>query len=226
MQGNRIAPGLLTLYCVVSALDITAVFAGWAGLEAVVKPLLMPVLLAYFLAALNGLEHPLATWVKRALIFSWIGDVFLLGSGEVFFGLGLLAFLAAQISYIRGFVPYATDGRLAGRPWLALPYVAAGLVLVGLLAADLGVLLVPVIVYATALVAMAVLANGVSPLTGAGGALFLISDSLIALTSLSDLLPDSAAMLIMPTYLVGQLLIVQGVLQLLGRRALRRTALA
>ena len=64
---------------------------------------------------------------------------------------------------------------------------------------------------------MAVLATGVSPTTAAGAVLFLISDSLIALTELSDRLPGGIADWIMPTYLVGQLLIVLGVLQNLSR---------
>jgi uncharacterized membrane protein YhhN len=76
-----------------------------------------------------------------------------------------------------------------------------------------------VTLYAAALVTMAVLAIGVSPATAAGAALFLVSDSLIALTGLSDLLPDAAGDAIMPTYVVGQLLIVLGVLQNLGRLA-------
>jgi uncharacterized membrane protein YhhN len=64
---------------------------------------------------------------------------------------------------------------------------------------------------------MAVLATGVSPVTAVGAVLFLVSDSLIALTELSDRLPDGAGTWIMPTYVVGQLLIVLGVLQNLGR---------
>jgi len=64
---------------------------------------------------------------------------------------------------------------------------------------------------------MAVLATGVSPSTAVGAILFLLSDSLIALTGLTDLLPDAAGSPIMPTYILGQLLIVVGVLQNLGR---------
>ena len=76
---------------------------------------------------------------------------------------------------------------------------------------------VPAPITRAALVTMAVLATGVSPSTAVGAILFLLSDSLIALTGLTDLLPDAAGTLIMPTYIVGQLLIVVGVLQNLGR---------
>ena len=91
---------------------------------------------------------------------------------------------------------------------------------------DLGGLAVPVAVYATALVTMAVLATGVSPSTAVGAIFFLLSDSLIAMTGLTDLLPEWAGSLIMPTYIVGQLLIVLGVLQNLGRLSGVRDVLA
>ena len=103
-----------------------------------------------------------------------------------------------------------------------MPYVAYGIGLLLLLLPDLDGLGIPVAVYATALVTMAVLATGVSPATAAGAILFLLSDSLIALTRLSHTLPDSARAWIMPTYLAGQLLIVMGVLQNLGRATAAR----
>ena len=212
----------LGAYIAVAALNVVGVFAHSSVLVNVTKPFLMPLLFAYFAASLDGLEHPLATWVKRALLFSWIGDLLLMGDSELFFVLGLLGFLGAQICYIAGFRPYLRLGPLRNRPWLILPYVAYGLILLALLIPDLGPLLLPVLIYAFALLAMAVLATGVSPITGIGGALFLLSDSLIALTALTDRLGPWAANWIMPTYVVGQLLIVLGVLQLLGRSTRRR----
>lgn len=223
MLGRGTAQGWLIAYLVTAGLSVFGVFTDSTQLFDVTKPLLMPLLLAFFVASLDGLQHPCATWVKRALVFSWVGDVFLMIHGDLFFGLGLAAFLGAQICYIAGFRPYAALGPLRARPWLALPYIAVGVGLLALLFADLGPLLVPVLIYATALVTMAILSTGVSPVTAAGGALFLISDSLIALTELSDRLPDGASSWIMPTYVVGQLLIVVGVLQVLGRSPLVQT---
>lgn len=217
MFTSRTATGWLTAYVVAGALNVIGVFTDAAWLTNTTKPLLMPLLLAYFVAELAGHQSPLTTWVKRALVFSWIGDLLLMGDGELFFILGLLGFLGAQICYITGFRPFASQGPLRGRPWLVLPYLVYWVLLLALLMGDLGALLVPVLVYSLALLTMAVLALGVSPLTGLGGALFLISDSLIALTALSDRLGESAGDWIMPTYIVGQLLIVRGVLQLQRR---------
>lgn len=201
----------------VGALNVIGVFTDSTWLANGTKPLLMPLLLAYLLAALDGRRSQLTTWVKRALVFSWLGDLLLMGDGELFFALGLLGFLGAQICYISGFRPFLSQGTLRGRPWLILPYLIYGVVLLALLMGDLGPLLVPVLIYSLALLTMAVLALGLSPLTGLGGALFLVSDSLIALTALSDRLGDSAGDWIMPTYILGQLLIVRGVLNHAGR---------
>lgn len=212
----------MVAYLVAGALNVIGVFTDTVWLANTTKPLLMPLLLAYFIAALDGQRSTLTTWVKRALVFSWIGDLLLMGEGELFFILGLLGFLGAQICYISGFRPFVSAGPLRGRPWLILPYLIYWVVLLALLMGDLGPLLVPVLIYSLALLTMAVLALGLSPLTGLGGALFLISDSLIALTALSDRLGPSAGDWIMPTYILGQLLIVRGVLQVVGRQDVSR----
>ena len=216
MFSRRAAPGWLIAYLAVSALDLVGVFGHSAELGAVTKPLLMPLLLAFFVSSLDGLHHHLAKWVKWALVCSWVGDVLLMPDGDLFFVLGLLAFLGAQICYILGFRSSAL-GPLRSRPWLVLPYAGYVLLLLYLLLPDVGGLALPVTVYAVALVTMAILATGVSPTTGVGALLFVASDSLLALTEFTDRLPVAAESWIMPTYLVGQLLIVLGVLQHLGR---------
>ena len=120
------------------------------------------------------------------LIFSLLGDVLLAWPGDLFvFGLG--AFLVAHLAYLKA---YLSDcKRLA-----VLPLVLAlgvGAVLLGLLiSSGLGPLLVPVIVYGTAISAMlwralARLGTDVpkrSALLAAGGALaFVFSDSVIGI---------------------------------------------
>ncbi len=214
MFRRRTAHWWLAAYLVASLVNV---FVSVRVVDMTSKTLLMPLLLAYFVSSLDGLRNQLATCVGVALVFSWVGDLLLMGDGDTFFVLGIAAFLGAQICYIVGFRPYAALGPLSRRPWLALPYLAYGVVLLALLLPGLGALAVPVVVYAAALVTMAVLATGVSPPAAVGGAFFLLSDSLIALTELSDVLPDGAGAFIMPTYLVGQLLLVVGVLQNLGR---------
>lgn len=125
-------------------------------------------------------------WISLGLIFSLFGDVLLAWPGDLFvFGLG--AFLLAHLAYLKA---YLSDcKRLA-----VLPLVLAlgvGAVLLGILiSSGLGPLLVPVIVYGTAISAMlwralARLGTDVpkrSALLAAGGALaFVFSDSVIGI---------------------------------------------
>ena len=125
-------------------------------------------------------------WISLGLIFSLLGDVLLAWPGD-FFVFGLGAFLVAHLAYLKA---YLSDcKRLA-----LLPLVFAfgvGAVLLGMLiSSGLGPLLVPVIVYATAISAMlwralARLGTDVSKrsaLLAAGGAVaFVLSDSVIGL---------------------------------------------
>ncbi|WP_177431406.1 lysoplasmalogenase [Pseudomonas sp. MPR-ANC1] len=125
-------------------------------------------------------------WISLGLIFSLLGDVLLAWPGDLFvFGLG--AFLVAHLAYLKA---YLSDcKRLALLPLVLA--VVVGAALLGILISNgLGPLLVPVIVYGTAISAMlwralARLGTDVpkrSALLAAGGALaFVFSDSVIGI---------------------------------------------
>ena len=74
-------------------------------------------------------------------------------------------------------------------------------------------LLVPVLVYGACLGTMAVLSTGVNQVTAVGGALFLVSDGLIALDAFGPGLDLTGQdFWVMATYVLAQALIVAGVL--------------
>ncbi|HET7725490.1 MAG TPA: lysoplasmalogenase family protein, partial [Propionibacteriaceae bacterium] len=73
-------------------------------------------------------------------------------------------------------------------------------------------LLVPLAVYAVVLTAMALLASGLGPLATAGGLVFLLSDSLLALRVFAYPSVPTLGVWIMLTYVLGQALIVLGAL--------------
>jgi uncharacterized membrane protein YhhN len=205
---------LLAGYAAVAGLNVLGHVAGQAWLVTLTKPLLMPLLAGYLLAASGRPLTRRTLLVLVALAFSWAGDLLLMGTGEGFFLAGLGGFLLAQVAYITAFAPSVRTGPLAQRPVLALPYVLAWAGLMAVLAPGLGSLLVPVMLYGAALITMAATATGVHRWTGVGAALFVVSDSLLALTRLSDavpLPPSAAGALVMSTYTVGQGLIVAGV---------------
>ena len=125
-------------------------------------------------------------WISLGLIFSLLGDVLLAWPGDLFvFGLG--AFLVAHLAYLKA---YLSDcKRLALMPLMLA--LGVGAVLLGMLiSSGLGPLLIPVIVYGTAISgmlwrALARLGTDVpkrSALLAAGGALaFVFSDSVIGI---------------------------------------------
>jgi uncharacterized membrane protein YhhN len=176
----------------------------------VTKLLLMPALVAAVLltrphrSAITGL-------LVAAIVLSWGGDAMLTGSGDGWFVAGLLSFLAAHAAYVILFLRLPTAGRRL--PWWTLAYLAWFAGFLALLAPGLGALLVPVAVYGAVLGTMAALAGGIGGFVALGGALFVVSDSVLAL---GRFLPgyEFAAhdLVVMSTYLAAQALIALGVL--------------
>lgn len=186
------------------------------------KPLLLLSLgLYYRLAA----PRP-APAVLAALALSWLGDVLLLFQSDarpLFFIGGLLSFLAAHLGYLlayrghQGPGPGLSTGR---RLLLALPVLAAGALLLTTLYPHLGPLRLPVLLYAAVLVLMVLGAlyrygrtsAGSFAWVAAGAALFMLSDSLLALNKFLQPLP-LAGFWIMLTYCAAQYGIVRGLLR-------------
>jgi uncharacterized membrane protein YhhN len=130
----------------------------------------MPVLMV-------GQDQP----TQVALGFSWLGDVALLGESPLSFQLGLGSFLIGHLAWVRALRGRST-GYLKKRPTLAIPFVALWAVLNAYLWPKTGRDRIPVVIYSASLLATALAAVDTGNLTlAAGGALFLTSDSLIAL---------------------------------------------
>ena len=191
---------------VVAALDLVAEFFEWHPVALVCRILLMP-LLAWCCWTAAARRNQLVILVLIALGFSWLGDL----STAVLIKIGF--FLVAQIVYVVAFRPYWRLS-LVARPPLLIAYGIALAGLIGMVAAAAGPLAGPVAVYGVSLAVMAVLATGVSRLTGIGGALFLVSDIVLAveLFVAPGAIPH-ALFVNMALYLPAQLMITIGVLQ-------------
>lgn len=121
---------------------------------------------------------------------------------------GMGAFAAAHACYIAAL---ARDGAARGvRPRVAAGYAALWAVLIAVLWRGLGPLRVPVAAYSLLLVSMAVLASGRNREAAAGGALFVVSDALIAcgLAGINAVPRQESA--VMPTYVAAQFLLRPG----------------
>jgi len=161
------------------------------------KPLLMPVLMA-------GRDRP----VQRALALGGAGDVALLGRGEITFTAGLASFLAGHVAWIIALRQRPGGGWLRARPALAVPHVLTFGAMNAYLWKRTGKDRVPVVVYSAALLVMSLMALDTgSPRTAAGGALFLASDTLLALEKFGELRLPAHEGLVMATYASAQALL-------------------
>lgn len=195
----------------------------------ITKPLLMPALLVATRSATPPAARgtALARGTFAAQVFSWGGDIALLGRGERAFLTGLGSFLAAHVGYIAAFAS-ARDrtGTPLGRPLVraaAAIWVTATPVMAVAAHRRSPALAGPVAGYGTALAAMVAASGALDPeqdATGrravaAGTGLFLVSDSLLGAQRF--LLAESRPSLeraVMVTYAAGQGLIALGVARL------------
>ncbi|MEV6107275.1 lysoplasmalogenase [Streptomyces sp. NPDC051940] len=192
---------LLRTFAAVAAVHLVAVLIGVGWLDNLTKPLLMPLLAAY--AAARKAPRLLTV----ALLCGWGGDVLLQFGSTVQFLVGMGFFAAGHVCYLLLF-------RVRPALRAVLVYAAVWAALIAALWGGLDAgLRVPVAVYSLLLAAMACCATGVNRNTAVGGALFLLSDTLIA-TDLADWpqLP-AASFWVMLTYLAAQYLLTDGVLQ-------------
>ncbi|WP_329617063.1 lysoplasmalogenase [Streptomyces brevispora] len=198
---ERFVRPLLIAFLTVCAVDLLGVLTGTGLAHLLAKPLLMP-LLAGYAAARRG-PRPLIA----ALLCGWVGDTFLLADNDTSFLIGMGGFAAGHVCYLRLF------GRARGA---LLPGILYAAVLAAFLALIWGGLpaglRIPLAGYSLLLTAMAYRSGVLGRYAAAGGALFLLSDGLIA-TGIADWpqlpAPDFWVML---TYVAAQLLLTVGAL--------------
>jgi uncharacterized membrane protein YhhN len=173
-------------------------------------PLLIVIFIIYFGYKLKGIN----LLMLSGLVFSWAGDVAI----DVAFIPGLACFLIAQAMYLTAF--FLTPGKnviFREKPYLIIPVLLFGIVLIYVLYDDLGDMKLPVIIYAVVILTM--LASAINRLGKvnrlsyylvlSGAILFVLSDSAIAINKFTwDF--DYSGPIIMSTYLAGQYLMVTG----------------
>ncbi|MFE0103024.1 lysoplasmalogenase [Streptomyces sp. NPDC059009] len=209
-------PGaLLTAFAVASLGDLASLAAGWHGGHVVLKPLLMPLLMAY--AAGQGAPRLLLA----ALLFGWGGDTLLLSDKDPAFLAGMASFAAGHICYLLLFRRHGTAHPNPRGALLVAAYALALVTTVALLWPDLPAdMRGPVAGYSLLLTAMAFGASRLGLTAAAGGALFLLSDTLIATGVAEWPQAPRPDLWIMLTYLAAQYLLASAVLGAAGARAL------
>ncbi|MEU1420405.1 lysoplasmalogenase [Kitasatospora sp. NPDC005751] len=209
----RSATGLLTGFAATSAAHLGALLTDTPALRHATKPTLMPLLAAHSVTAATAAGREAPKLLAPALLLSGGGDVLLQLGDDTAFLAGMGSFAAAHVCYVTMFVRQGalTDRRRA--LIVTAAYATAWAVMVGRLWPDLGSLRAPVAGYSLLLASTAVTSAGLGWRTGLGGALFLLSDTLIA-TKLAKWreLPGHQFW-IMATYLLAQYLLASGLLR-------------
>lgn len=200
-RGDRLARPLLLAFLAAAAVDLIGLLAGAPLAHLLAKPLLMP-LLAGYVVARRGPRLLVA-----ALLFGWGGDTLLMPGHDLAFLLGMGSFAVGHLCYLRLF------GRARGSVTTGIGYAVVLTGFLVLIWSDLPAdLRIPLTGYSLLLTAMAWRAGTLGRCTALGGALFLLSDALIA-TGIADW-PQLPApdFWVMATYIAAQFLLATGVL--------------
>lgn len=220
-------PIFFKIYIVFSILYLIVLLTGHENLDLYLKPALIPLLGfgVYFHS-----KFPSRKTLLTALFFSWMGDVLLLFDdiAEIYFILGLLAFLISHISYCVLFNKQIVGEIQINKIFFGIGSIIIAVYLTGMvlfLMPNLGDLKIPVIIYAAVISTMLLFAfNGSliwqkpgSLYVFAGAVVFVASDSILAFNKFHAVI-EKSSFFIMLTYLMAQYLIVVGILKLNTKR--------
>jgi uncharacterized membrane protein YhhN len=207
----------------ISFIYILITLFGKADIAGFLKPFLLPFLIYW----VYSFKHfPTKYQLLLALTFSWIGDCVLLfaDKGELYFIIGLVAFLLSHFIYIIVFDRLIEIEFNSNKPilWIGIVLLFTYMFsFILLLLPSLGGLLIPVVVYAVTISAMLLFAikgslqwpNPAKNHILFGAILFVISDSILAINKFHYPIPLNSFW-IMATYLSAQFFITKGVLLL------------
>jgi uncharacterized membrane protein YhhN len=185
------------------------------------KPLLMPLLAAVLLAQ----GRPTPPLLLAALLGSTIGDTMLLFGGTWFL-VGMAGFAATHLCYIAlfGRCKVQRDRRRAMAVGAMLYGVLWVILIDNLLPGVARSMRIPITGYSLLLIFMGICAFAGDRRTRIGGALFVLSDSMIAGGLAHWHMPRGTGFAVMATYILGQYLLARGLTDLsisAGRRPRR-----
>jgi uncharacterized membrane protein YhhN len=212
------------LFAIILLLHCVLIYLEMSGLRTLSKILLIPVLLLYLFSNKPKEGENREPLVYAGLIFSFLGDLILTRSGELFFLFGMLAFIGTHICNSIFFyrLQKNTVQRGKGR-WLAVLLLAiVSAIVFFVLQPHLGSFQWPILLYMCIISCMAVLATGTLDISSVkktaancfvpGAFLFVLSDALLAMNKF--LWHQSFAdVFVMLTYGAAQYCLVKGFAQ-------------
>ncbi len=205
----------ILLFTIVCILDLIGVYFEQNTIIFMAKPLIMVTLIWYYFVNTKTLNKLFVA----GLFFSFLGDVLLMGNGELHFILGLLFFLIAHVFYIILVVNLLKNTKLSQVILASIPYLLLFTVLLTILYSGLGEMKIPVIIYALTISVLGMsslvlfLQNKVKTnlVLVLAVLIFIISDTVLALNMFYKK-QSFYPILIMITYVIAQYLICRFVL--------------
>jgi uncharacterized membrane protein YhhN len=213
---------LRTFYWLLLAANIVSNYYGPFWWQAATKALLMPVLFGWLILAKKFKIDKNWKLIAIGLATAWAGDVSLLFTSRhaTFFIVGLLCFLATHLFYIWYYFRYTYTSQVSLirlSPVSSIFVILFSLLFFAYLLPYLGNMTLPVAVYTIVITFMLLkalsivqtVAPRIASIFIAGSALFVLSDSVLALNKFSNSFSLASAV-IMITYGCAQWLIVKG----------------
>lgn len=212
----------IILFTVILVANLVSVHFNYKLAEYVFKPLIVIYLLAYFTLQTRVVKSNLKKWVIGALLFSWLGDMFLMLQEDksIFFLLGLSSFLVAHLFYILFFHFIRLNENIKSRWQMMLIVVTYYMGMIIFLSPYLGDMKLPVRIYAIVISFMFMLAMHMlfirNKMAGRwmmlGSFLFVISDSILAINKFYQSF-QTAGVVIMLAYGLAQFFIIEGAIR-------------
>lgn len=230
------------LYLIIASLEVFSEFSGNETLRFFTKPLLMIVLIAFYVQSVNSKWSAIHKIMVAAFGFSWVGDVALmfvprnaddtmlmgLAKNPNFFLLGLVGFLITHVLYTVAFSKVTDKNVVSLLPkklWVFTPLLVYMIALLSMLVPAINgsetdkPFLIPVLVYSSAIGIMVLFAinrfkrvNDQSFALVFGGALLFMFSDSIIAINKFMHPFDAAGIFIMVLYIAGQYLIAKGML--------------
>jgi uncharacterized membrane protein YhhN len=213
------------LFALIFIAELLAVYYNWRfeWLEYITKPLILLSLIGFLLVTTKGLSCNFKKLILIALVFSWLGDMFLMIDEKypTLFIFGLASFLISHIFYIIAFNqsahPPLNVPLIKKYPWIIFILILLGIYIFKTLQPGLGTMVVPVIVYLATILTMFLFAlNRWGKVDRSsflwivfGATFFIISDSILAFDKFHEHI-NNAHLIIMATYMIAQYSIVRG----------------
>jgi uncharacterized membrane protein YhhN len=201
---------VLLVFVVVSLLDITGILFKIPILIQLFKPFILLSLMALYVVSVSERNK---TYIL-ALLFSFMGDFFLIFEGELYFIVGLVSFLIAHLFFIKIVFGRLQKSTISKILVSIFPFLTLFLFLIFFLKDTLNELLIPVIIYGFTISIFGVVAmldyvntkTTQSFLMFVGALIFISSDSILAINKFYNT-TQIFGVLIMITYIIAQYLI-------------------